>query len=218
MILEMFDLLLRGQKELSRVLVEQDLFPSIRRMLVLSLLGLLVHSLAVGTAVHYLGAQKGALEPLIYVPFAFIAAFMGTLLICLPSFYFYTQLSGLDASFRLCVAQALRAQATTSVLLLGVLPVYFAVTLAALLGVGIHAAGAIRIGYGLPFIVGLFGLRAVYIGFNDLLEVVPISHPRRGNFVRRMVLCWGALYSVIAPLALWRLIDTFHTWGGSPWA
>jgi hypothetical protein len=212
MTLQLFDLLLRGQKQLSDLFADsEDLSPTIRRMLLVSIAGLLVHALAVSTAIHFLAEPRSFLSggvPFLWMPVAFIAAFLGTLLICLPSFWFYTQLSGLDASFRLCTAQALRAQATTSVMLLGTLPIYFAIALSAALELFIGPSTAIFIGFALPFVVGLFGIRAVYRGFNDLLVKIPITHPRRGDFVRRMVLAWGALYTAIAPVALFRLAQT----------
>jgi hypothetical protein len=213
MTLQLFDLLLRGQPQLSAHFAEQeDLRPTIRRMLLLAVLGLIVHSLAVATAIHFFKTPTGWLSggnPFIWAPAAFVIAFIGTLLICLPSFWFYTQLAGLDASFRLCTAQALRAQATTSVLLLGVMPLYFAVALSAGLKLFVAPSTVIWIGFALPFVVGLFGIRAVYRGFNDLLGKIPITHPRRGDFISRMVILWGGLYTTIAPVALYRLIQNF---------
>jgi hypothetical protein len=217
---ELFDLLLRGQTELSaRFAEEEDLTPVIRRLLAISVFGLVVHGLAVGTAAQYLADPQGAFKmlsggyPSWWVPAAFVLAFLGALSICLPSFYFYAQLSGLDASLRLCTAQALRAQATTSVFLLGALPIYLAIALAAQLGLGIDGDFAVAAGVALPFLVGLFGVRAVYRGFNDLLARIPITHERRGNFVRRMVLMWGGLYTAVAPIALFRLAERFSALG-----
>src|SRR5262245_23432588 len=213
MTLQLFDLLLRGQRQLSQLFVEQDdLTPTIRRMLFLASLGLGVHALAVGTAIHFLqqpGEWLAGGNPFVWAPLSFVIAFIGALLICLPSFWFYTQLAGLDASFRLCTAQALRAQATTSVLLLGVIPIYFAIALSAGLKLFIAPSTAIWIGFALPFLVGLLGVRAVYRGFNDLLGKIPITHPRRGDFISRMVILWGGLYTTIAPVALYQLIKAF---------
>jgi multisubunit Na+/H+ antiporter MnhG subunit len=42
-----------------------------------------------------------------------------------------------------------------------------------------------------------------------MLDVLPVTHPRRGNYVRRMVLAWGALFTAIAPVALYRLGEFF---------
>jgi hypothetical protein len=207
----MFDLVLRGQKRLSAVLRDEAALPeTIQKLLALSLLGLAVQGLVLGLAAQLLHpaelAELGRGHPLLWMPLAFCLAFVGTLGICLPSFYFYTQLSGLDASFRLVTAQALRTQATTSLLLLGVQPFYAAYALACVLGLASDPDTVLLAGCALPFGVGLFGVHALYRGFCDLAEVLPVTHARRGRFLQRMVLCWGALYSVVAPVALYRLV------------
>lgn len=213
--LGMFDLVLRGQEQLTEVLRDERALPvATQRLLLLSLLGLGVHGLVVGFAAEVLdrgGLGDGGImqqgHPMLWMPIAFVLAFLGALAVCLPSFYFYTQLSGLDASFRLVAAQALRAQATTSVLLLGAIPFYAAAVLSAAVGLVGNVPAVILIGLCLPFVVGLIGLRALYRAFRDLAKVLPITHVRRGNFLARMVLCWGAIYTAVAPVALYRLAE-----------
>jgi hypothetical protein len=210
--LGMFDLILRGQAHLTRVLRrEKDLPATLQKLLVLSLLGLGVHGLVVGFAADALGAQifAGARgHATLWMPIAFELAFVGALCVCLPSFYFYTQLSGLDASFRLVTAQALRAQATTAVLLLGVTPFYAALVLAGALGLLQSTTQVILAGLAIPFVVGLFGMNALYKGFCDLARVLPVTHQRRGGFLQRMVLCWAVVYTAVAPVALYRIGET----------
>ncbi len=209
--LGMFDLILRGQAHLTSVLRrEKDLPATLQKLLVLSLLGLGVHGLVVGFAAEVLGADLfgGATgHPTLWMPLAFVGAFVGALCVCLPSFYFYTQLSGLDASFRLVTAQALRAQATTAVLLLGVTPFYAALVLAGALGFVQNTNQVILAGIVVPFVVALYGMHALYKGFCDLALVLPLTHQRRGGFLRRMVLCWAVVYTSVAPVALYRLIE-----------
>src|SRR5882724_7731392 len=108
----MLDLVLRGQDRLNQLLQNEALLPTlIRKMLTLSVLGLLVHGLVVGATMQLIGV--GSSKELsflatghaaLWMPPVFVIAFLGALSICLPSFYFYTQLSGLDASFRLVTA------------------------------------------------------------------------------------------------------------------
>lgn len=209
----MFELVLRGQRRLDELLRDEAALPGvIQRLLALSVLGLTVHGLVVGAAAQLLDPNRlgdfyGRGTPALWMPLAFTFAFLGALCICLPSFYFYTQLSGLDASFRLVTAQALRAQATTAVLMLGVLPFYAAWILAHLVGLLDDPGRALSLGMALPFLVGLAGVRAVYQGFCALAAHLPVTHQRRGNFLKRMVLCWGVVYSAIAPVALYRLAD-----------
>jgi hypothetical protein len=207
-----FELILRGPARLNALMRDESALPGVtQKLLLLSLLGLAVHGVVVGLAATYvphLSSSEWFNEghPVLWMPLALMLAFVGALVVCLPSFYFYAQLSGLDASFRLVTAQALRAQATTSVLLLGVLPFYAAWVLAVMLGP--QGADSHVIGFGLwaPFVVGLFGVRAVYQAFSEMARHLPVTHQRRGNFVRRMVLAWGAVYSVVAPVALVRLV------------
>ncbi len=208
-----FDLVLRGQRRLTQSLTEPARLPALMQgLLALSVVGLAVHGLVLGLGAQFLGRDAQWLEfyvrgtPLLWMPLSFVLAFVGALCVCLPSFYFYTQLSGLDASFRVVVVQALRAQATTSVLLLGALPFYAAWLLACAAGWA-NPETALFCGMCLPFAVGLAGLRALYTSFGDLAKQLPITHERRGNFLRRMVWAWGALYSVVAPLALYRLAE-----------
>ncbi len=213
----MFDLILRGQAHLTSVLRREETLPAtMQKLLVLALLGLGIHGLVVGFAAEALGASlfEGAHgHPTLWMPVAFMLSFVGALCVCLPSFYFYTQLAGLDASFRLVTAQALRAQATTAVLLLGVTPFYAALVLAGALGLVDSTDRIIVAGLVIPFVVGLFGMRALYKGFCDLALVLPITHQRRGDFLRRMVLCWAVVYSAVAPVALYRIAEALsgHT-------
>lgn len=213
--LGMFDLILRGQAHLTSVLRrEKDLPATLQKLLVLSLLGLGVHGLVVGFAAEVLGANLfggAGGHATLWMPIAFVLAFVGALCVCLPSFYFYTQLSGLDASFRLVTAQALRAQATTAVLLLGVTPFYAALVLAGALGFIQSTNQVIVAGLVVPFVVALFGMRALYKGFCDLARVLPLTHQRRGDFLRRMVLCWAVVYTSVAPVALYRIGEALST-------
>lgn len=207
----MFDLILRGESRLHRLMRDEAGLPEvIQKFLTLSVLGLTIHGGVLGLAAEMFAPQRSlawyqAGHPVVWMPLALMGAFLGALCICLPSFYFYTQLSGLDASFRLVTAQALRAQATMSVLLLGVLPFYAAWLLGTGVGVFDNPGAALFAGLCLPFGVGLWGIRAMYRGFCALAEHLPITHQRRGNFLKRLVLCWGAVYSVVSPVALYRL-------------
>ena len=211
----MFDLILRGREQLDEVLRDDTQLPgAAQKLLLLSILGLAIHGVVLGLAALALPPDSVDSffrigRPWLWAPLAFTGAFIGTLGICLPSFWFYTQLSGLDASFRLVAAQALRAQATTSVLLLGVLPFYAAYAMGAALHL-FSPGGVVIVGLWLPFAVGLFGVGALYKAFRSLAQHLPRTHVRRGNFLLRMVLCWAAVYSVIAPIALWSLASALR--------
>jgi hypothetical protein len=211
-----FDLILRGQQELDGLLEdERNHAPIIKKLLAIAVLGLAAQGFTVGLASHLFGADLWIFERIlrgpimIWMPLAFVVAFLGALSICLPSFYFYTQLSGLDASFRLVTAQALRTQATTSVFLFGALPIYLAVALTSIVTDAISPDLVLLCGFASPFLVGLTGVRALYRGFRHMLTYLDITHQRRGAFLLRMLVAWSVVYTAIAPVALHRAVVSF---------
>ncbi len=201
-----FELILRGQYKLNLLLEdEKNHLPIIRKLLLISILGLAAQGFTAALAWQLL-----ELQPLgwitVWMPAAFVIAFLGALSICLPSFYFYTQLSGLDASFRLVTAQALRTQATTSVYLFGVLPFYLALALTSAVTHAVSPDVVRMVGFVAPFVVGLTGLVALYRGFRHLLTHLEITHVRRGAFLLRMLVAWSLVYTAVAPVALYRAV------------
>jgi hypothetical protein len=206
-----YDLLIRDDPQLDNTIMDEgDHVRTIQRLLAVSAAGAVLYGAAVGLTAQFFavgGVVGGWLGnfPLLTLPIALTCAFLIALLVCLPSFYFYTQLSGLDASFRLITAQALRVQARTSVLLLGVLPVYAAVVLAAVVGVLGSGEDLLIFGVTLPFVVGLAGLVSLYRSFKRLSEVLPVAHTRRPQFLSWMVIAWAAVYSAVCPIALYRI-------------
>lgn len=203
----LLDLVVRDDPALDDALLDDERLPgALTGLLAIALFGLAAHGLAVGFAAWHLGATSDWLAgtPVVWMPLALVGAFVGTLLLCLPTFYFHTQLAGLDAPFRLVAAQGLRVLARTSVLLLGAMPFYVAFVLLAVLGIA-DPLEAVLFGLVVPFLVGLAGKVTLYQAFGRLRHRVPITHPRRGDVLLRMVVCWGGLYTVMAPVALWKL-------------
>jgi hypothetical protein len=209
-----FDLILRGQHDLDELLEEESNHaPIIRKLLAVAVFGLAAQGFTVGLTAELLGAgtipvvREAVAGPIaLWMPIAFVIAFLGALSICLPSFYFYTQLSGLDASFRLVTAQALRTQATTSVFLFGVLPIYLALGLTSVVTDLLPPDTVLLLGLVSPFAVGLTGLFALHRGFRHMLTHLEITHYRRGNFLLRAVLAWSLVYTTVAPVALYRAV------------
>lgn len=208
------DTLIRNPRGLDDALLDAGALPRwLSGLIRLSVLGLALHGLVVGGIAQLAGWQGwiGHL-PVVVLPITLIASFLLTLAVCLPSFYFYSQLSGLDVTFRFVVVQALRVQAHTSVLLLGMLPIYAAVALATVLPLNIEVEAVVLIGLALPFVMGLTGILALWRSFKHLLPRIPITHERRGRFLLRMVLAWGAVFSVVAPVAMWRIGEVLAGW------
>lgn len=205
----MFDLVLKDPERLDELILDETTVVGvIERLLALSVLGLVLTGVSVGIAYEVLGG--GVLpfdfggQPLLWMPPTMVAAFLGALCICLPSFYFYTLLSGIDASFRIVTAQALRTQATTSVLLLATLPIYLAVVLMQIV-LGANGATSVAFGMCMPFVVGVFGIGGVYMSFTRIVGRMHKTHQRRAGFIKRLIVCWGAVYTFVAPVALVRI-------------
>jgi hypothetical protein len=207
----MFHLVLRDHRSLNRLLLDDAALPgALNRLLGLALLGLTIHGALVGLILRLAASPSSvpwgtAQHIWLVTPVAYPAAFLLALAVCLPSFYFYTQLSGLDASFRLVSALALRVLATTSVLLLGVLPFYAAVALGSALGIFGNAEAVALLGLALPFLVGLFGIDSLRRSLQDLRETLPVTRLRRGRCLTRLSLAWAAVFTAVAPVALYRI-------------
>ena len=132
--------------------------------------------------------------------------------ICLPSFYFYGLLAGVKISFLQVVTHCLKGQASTAIMLIGILPIYVAVAL----GMLIFAAPVegqqivLSIGLVLPFIAGLWGAYSLYNGFMRLSDTLPgHCRDRRTCFLRRLTLAWAACYTAVTPLMIYSLWTQF---------
>ena len=101
-----------------------------------------------------------------------------------------------------------KGTAANSIMLLGILPIYVALVLG---GVVLAAPEAelqwmIKIGLMLPFIAGLWGLRAIYEGIMDLHDAGGQAEcSKRRCFLRRLTLSWAAVYTAVLPIMIYRL-------------
>lgn len=211
---DFFDAMLRDDECVDDLVCdESNQASTIQKLLGLATLGLLLYGLALGVIMQFAqpaGAMGSAITgtPALWMPLTMTGGFLAAIAICLPSFYFYTQLAGLDASFRVITAQSLRVQARTSIILLGLLPFYVAWALSPFLGLNLAATDlnlVLAVGLVVPFVVGLAGLSSIYRSFRRLIRRLPITHPRRGNIMLRLVLCWGVVMISVAPVAMYRI-------------
>lgn len=132
--------------------------------------------------------------------------------ICLPTFYFFGLLAGVRMSMVQIVGVVLRCKAGAAVVLVGLLPIYVALVLGLIV---FHARpGLLELylyaGLALPFVAGLEGVRSIYrvvTGFADTLP--PERRCRRECFLRRLTLSWAAVYTVVSPVMIYRLWETF---------
>ena len=131
--------------------------------------------------------------------------------ICLPSFYFFALLAGVRLSMLQLVGQVLRCKATSAVFLVGILPIYVAVTL----GFSVFKAPDrwqelwFYAGLVLPFVAGLAGVHALYHSVESIAKTLPAgSRYRRECFFRRLTLSWAACYTAVAPVMIYRLWES----------
>lgn len=125
--------------------------------------------------------------------------------ICLPSLYFYGLLSGLRMTMADVAVHTLKGTAVTSVALIGILPVYSAMALGAIVLPFCRdwIGPMLLLGLCLPFIAGLWGTRSLFVGFADLCHTMPAEfQSRRACFLRRLILSWCACYMAVAPLMI----------------
>jgi hypothetical protein len=139
---------------------------------------------------------------------AYALGFTMTTGVCLPSFYFYALLAGVRVSGLQVTAQVMRGQASTAMMLMGVLPVY----LAAALGAVVFGAppevlrGVLYAGLGLPFAAGLWGARSIYRGFLGLSDTLPPERrDDRECWLRRLTAACSACYTAVCPVMIYTL-------------
>ena len=146
---------------------------------------------------------------------AYSGGMFGAQVAGLPSAWFYALLAGLRTPANRIVAEAMRAQATSAMVLLGLLPLYLAAGLGLSLATGEDVGSAflrnaffVPVGYGLPFLAGLSGTFALYRAFQRMVVTGARPESPRTATPGRLVLAWSVLFTGMAPLGVWRILDT----------
>jgi len=142
------------------------------------------------------------------LPLAYCVGIVLAACVCLPSFYFFSLLSGVKMSWLQIVSVLGKGMAANAVLLLGILPIYVALVLGLLVAKAPDEAmrWALVFGLVLPFISGMWGLRAIYGAVLDLSRAMPFDWQcRRGCFLRRLIFWWAAVYAAVVPVMIFRL-------------
>ncbi len=219
-ILGLAELLLKDRVQVDELLRDDsrqvDLIP---RFLVIALASFSAYAWAMVLLLH--AAPNGsipsvlaegwsfAMRPTVGLWLAYALGLVAATGICLPSFYFYGLLAGVKISFLQVVTHCLKGQASTAIMLIGILPIYVAVALGMLIFAAPVALQQVvlSIGLVLPFIAGLWGVYSIYHGFMGLADTLPgRCRERRTCFLRRLTLAWAACYTAVTPLmihALW---------------
>jgi hypothetical protein len=132
--------------------------------------------------------------------------------VCLPSLYFYGLLAGVPMSMARVTIHTVKAMSTTSVALVGILPIYMAFSLGAAVfhAPRIYSDSILWLGLVLPFAAGLFGARSLYEGFTGLADVLPKERRyKRTCFLRRLVVSWSVCYTAVTPVMIYSLWEYF---------
>jgi hypothetical protein len=163
---------------------------------------LVVYSKTTGSARFVQSWMHGRAERIV-IAYAFgLIAASG---VCLPSLYFYGLLSGLRMSVTEVALHALKAKAVTAVALVGILPIYAALVLGAVVFplAPEVVQTTLLVGLCLPFLAGLWGTRSLYVGFAERCETMPDEFRKnRACFLRRLVFAWCACYTAVAPVMI----------------
>jgi len=137
--------------------------------------------------------------------------------ICLPSFYFYGLLAGIRTTMLSVTAHALQGMAAGALALVGLLPIYVALALTALVfpqWLGWPLAWTV-FGLALPFLAGLWGAINLYQGFVSLADTMPAAcRTDRECFLRRLICAWCGCFTFVTPVVIFSLWDAFSGWTG----
>jgi hypothetical protein len=216
----LIDLLLRSPEALDAALEQpQAALSTTSRLLPLALGGLLAYGAVQGllltesrTAMWPTPVAGGIpLFSMGVVGLAYVGGFFGAQVAGLPSAWFYAALAGVRVPAARIAGEALRAQATSALVLLGLLPIYLAA------GLGLtaieHSGGMAALktlviglfGFTLPFVAGLAGVIALYRAFGRILRAQAGEERAAGPL--RLVLAWSVLFTAMAPVGTARLLS-----------
>jgi hypothetical protein len=216
------EMLLKDHARLNRLLRteahQRELAP---RLLAVALAGFATYGVALTALVNALWFKEGVWLP--HLPAAYATDFsVGNLTvaytlglvvangICLPSFYFYGLLAGIRITMLGVTAHALKGMAAGAVALVGLLPIYAAMSLTSIvfpLG-DFWAKSCVAWGLLLPFIAGVFGAANLYQGFLGLADTMQcVGRDDRKCFLRRLILAWCGCLTFVTPVVIYSLWD-----------
>lgn len=239
-LLEIVESILKDRPRLERIIGDPSLSAElIPRFLAVSLIGFTLFGVALAILVEAIGlrvelapvreALEGTRALILFEPAAgrdpigislrglkLIGAYDVGLVaaagVCLPSLYFYALLAGVPLSMVRVAVHTLKGMATTSVALVGILPIYMA------LGLGVAVFGlprmvgesAVWLGLALPFLAGLSGMMSLYAGFTALAEGIPAERRcARACLLRRLIVSWSVCYAAVTPVMIYTLWEYF---------
>lgn len=214
------ELLLKHQAELDRRLrTEQDQAELVPRLLAVAVGGLALYGIVATILLNMARERSGfwlpGLPPAYWnqpsvgnLAVAYSVGLLAACGICLPSFYFYGLLAGVRMTMLAAAAHALKGAAASAVALVGILPIYVALALNALLfsrdpaWLTVLSALALL----LPFVAGLWGVYCLNRGFLMLADTIPAERRcRRACLLRRLTWAWSGCFTFVTPLVIYTL-------------
>ncbi len=214
------EMLLKSPERLNVLLRERrQAAEMISRFLALSLVSLGIFGAALGVLLRLAPPNalpdflkhQWAKEPYpstLVLTVAYAAGFVLAAGVCLPSFYFYALLAGVKMTMLQVTAHIMRGMAATSLMLLGILPIYVAIVLGAVvfrLDIEVIQR-AVWLGLLLPVVAGGWGLYSIYRGFLSMADTIdPNRFCNRMCFLKRLTLSCTACYAAVAPVMIYTL-------------
>jgi hypothetical protein len=210
------ELMLKNRWKLHEVMRETgrsaELIP---RFLAIALAGFTVYGIAATIVLNLCGvwprwvpAAFWSDRSLANLTLAYDLGMIAAVGVCLPSFYFYGLLAGVEITMLDVACHAMKCAAMSAAMLVGILPIYVALALGAVV---FNAPVEWReltvvLGLALPFIAGLWGVLSLYVGFVRLAETLPPSRREaRAGFLRLLTLAWSTCYTVVTPVMIYTL-------------
>ncbi|MFO0878680.1 MAG: hypothetical protein U0840_15170 [Gemmataceae bacterium] len=146
---------------------------------------------------------------------AYPAGVLASTFLVLPSYWFLCLLCGVKMPLGEVLTHSLKGKAATTVLVLGIMPIYGVVLavmiLARLPGELINPF--LWLSLLLPFVAGLRGAGAIESGFRNVVATTPdLSRSSRAAIPVSLIVLWGLLFTLTAPLVMYRAWDLVTLW------
>jgi hypothetical protein len=222
-----FDLLLKAPERMGPYLRLPELQAGLNfHFAVIAFLGLGAHALVLAGVIL---SQPGSLPAWLHpdgtklawwrLTLGFLAAFpLGVLLatlLVLPAYWYLARLSRMRMSFQETLCHSLKGKATSSILLLGLLPIYGVLVACVILARLGDASVQLLfyLGLLLPFLCGLRGAGAIAEGFTTVADTTSgLSRASRAALPSSLMVAWALLFTVVTPVVLIKAFQTVVNW------
>lgn len=161
------------------------------------------------------GGWDGGVASLVGLVAAYPGGVLLASLIVLPSYWFFGLLCGVKMPIGEVLTHSLKGKAATTVLVLGLMPIYAVIVVCLILAKvpGELIKPILWMGLLLPFLAALRGAGAIQAGFRNVVATTPdLSAASRVAIPTSLMLMWALLFTLTAPVIMYRLWDLVTTW------